>query len=110
MSESSTGKQEDIPREEGMKTRESTVPVEISDLELLYPSGNSNSIYTGVPESKLIAAEIADPKCSLCKYIIQEVNEIFEQHNSSCPDPREYCITHLLEAMITSLVWRLSKQ
>lgn len=55
----------------------------------------------------LIPPEFANPKCLLCARIIQQVNEIFERDNSTCSDPREYCMTHLLEAVHTSLVWRL---
>jgi hypothetical protein len=83
-----------------------TVPVEITDLEMPYSSVRN----TGELEHRLITAEIADPKCPLSNHIIQQVNEIFEQHDPHCPDPREYCITHLLETVHTSLVWRLSKQ
>lgn len=61
-------------------------------------------------QDKLILVELADPQCSLCKHIIQEVNEIFEQDDTICPDPRECCIIHLLEAVHTTLVWRLSRQ
>lgn len=61
------------------------------------------------PEQKLIPAEFADPKCVLCDHIIQQVNEIFER-DTLCQDPKEYCMTYLLEAVHTSLVWRLSKQ
>lgn len=61
------------------------------------------------PEHKLIPAEFVDPKYALCDHIIQQVNEIFER-DTLCQDPKEYCMTHLLEAVHTSLVWRLSKQ
>jgi hypothetical protein len=57
----------------------------------------------------LISPEFADPKCPVSKYIIEEINEIFEQDDMPCQDPREYCIIHLLEAIHTSIVWRLSK-
>ena len=61
-------------------------------------------------ERELIPAEFADPECPVCKHIIQKVNEIFEQDDPPCSDPKEYCMTRLLEAVHTSLVWRLSKQ
>jgi hypothetical protein len=60
-------------------------------------------------ERKLIPVEFADPRCPVCEHIIREVNEIFELGHISCPDPREYCVTHLFEAVHTSLIWRLSK-
>jgi len=62
------------------------------------------------PECRIIPAEFAGPECPLCEHVIQEVNEIFQQDDSTCPDPREYGMTHLLEAVHTSLVRRLSKQ
>lgn len=62
------------------------------------------------PGHRLIPVELADPKCLLCDHLIQKVNEIFEQDDTPCPDPREYCMTHLLEALHSSLIWRLSKQ
>jgi hypothetical protein len=64
---------------------------------------------TSGPEHRLIPTEFAHPKCLLCVHIIEEVNEIFEQDDSPCQHHREYCITHLLEAVHTSLIWRLSK-
>jgi hypothetical protein len=61
-------------------------------------------------KGELIPGEFADPECPVCKRIIQEVNEIFEQDDAPCSDPTEYCMARLLEAVHTSLVWRLSKQ
>jgi hypothetical protein len=61
-------------------------------------------------EHSLIPTKLADPKCPLCQHIITVVNEIFEHDDMPCEHPREYCISHLLEAVHTSLVWRLSKQ
>lgn len=58
---------------------------------------------------KLIPPEFADPRCLVCERIIHKMNEIFEQDNTPCPDPREYCMSHLLEAVHASLIWRLSK-
>jgi protein-disulfide isomerase len=60
-------------------------------------------------EHKLVTTEFADPQCPLCMHIIQEINEIFEHDDTSCQDPKEYCMTSLLETVHTSLIWRLSK-
>jgi hypothetical protein len=58
----------------------------------------------------LIRPELADPKCHLSELVIHQINQIFEHDHMSCQDPREYCITHLLEAVHTSLVSKLSRQ
>jgi hypothetical protein len=70
----------------------------------------NNQKDTSRPEHTLIRTDSADPKCRLCDHILQQVNEIFEQDDTLCQDPKEYCMTRLLEAVHTSLVWRLSKQ
>ena len=53
---------------------------------------------------------IGHPECSFCEHIIQRVNEIFEQDDDACSDPMEYCLSHLLETIHTSLVKGLLNQ
>ena len=57
----------------------------------------------------LIPTELADPKCTVCLHVIQEINKIFAQDDTPCQDPIEYCMTRLLEAVHASLIGRLSK-
>jgi hypothetical protein len=73
-------------------------------------SENNDPKTVSRPEHRLISVEFVDPECPLCDHIIQQVNEIFEHNETPCSEPKEYCITHLLESVHTYLVWMLSKQ
>ncbi|MGH9987157.1 MAG: hypothetical protein ACRD8W_24690 [Nitrososphaeraceae archaeon] len=75
----------------------------------IFENEKGDQVSERTSQHEVIPDEFADPKCPLCDHIIQQVNEIFEQDNIPCPDPREYCMSHLLEAVHTSLIWRLSK-